>query len=762
MSSALKIQPEISPKIIICVDEVGAGPFEHHDMFKQWEWEVLRSKLLKAGVSPETSKFVKLSNLQAVVPPADDKSRIDAVIVGLGERVLNELTGLRSIDKWQSSPLRTRSGQAFIPAYGFDRIIADWSLGFYLELALRKAKNATEYYNLPSECFKLNPPLEETLVLLNQLENEKILSVDLETGRGQINTVGFAWSPTDAVAINVLPNRLNAENHYKLWSAINRVLEGKSDKVFQNFIYDCSYFSAYGIRVNNIYHDTMWAQKILYPEFKANLGNVGRIYTKKTYWKDDGKVNDGEESAKKDWGDIRDWDRHYLYNCRDTSGDFEGFLNQEEDLKERGLTPFFRDYVMKLVPLVNEMCSRGMPLSLEVRDKLRKECETKAHELITKLHTETGTHLNPGSPKQLKEWLVSQKIKLPMKYNKSKGESAESTDASSLKKIRLKYPKLTALQTIADIKELNTHLSRYIKFQTRPGEAKLRYSLNAAGTETLRMSGHQDAWDNGFNIQTIPREGGPISIKSMFVAPEGWSFLECDLRQAESRFVAYDSGDKTLIDMLESGEDVHKYVAHEILRGLGKPATDYSKEWRQLGKKSGHGANYAMKAGVFVETVFHEMDLVLTKQEAQVILDSYYKLFPGIPMWHNWIKKELAEKRKLTAPSGWNRYFYGRYNDDMFKEAFAWRPQHTIPWITNTLMLHLAKKRGAGELNYHQLIQIHDSLVLLVPTASIPSLAKACLNTPEWHPKVDLLGGRMVIPVECKAGPAMDRLEEVV
>jgi len=157
-----------------------------------------------------------------------------------------------------------------------------------------------------------------------------------------------------------------------------------------------------------------------------------------------------------------------------------------------------------------------------------------------------------------------------------------------------------------------------------------------------------------------------------------------------------------------------------------------------------------MKPNVFVETVFNELNLVITKRDAELITQAYYGLFPGIPRWHAWIKKELAEKRKLTVPSGWSRYFYGRYNDDMFKEAFAWRPQHTIPFITNKLMLHLAEERKLGKLHYHQLIQIHDSLVLLVPTDQIEPLAKACLNTAVWHPQIDLLGGRLVIPTEVK------------
>jgi DNA polymerase I-like protein with 3'-5' exonuclease and polymerase domains len=394
---------------------------------------------------------------------------------------------------------------------------------------------------------------------------------------------------------------------------------------------------------------------------------------------------------------VRDWGRHYLYNCRDTSGTFEASISQRADLTERGLLAFFDDYIMRLTAPILEMCAEGFPLSLDVRDRLRVEAETQIKTLSARLLSEVGRDLNYRSPKQLLAFLHEQGVKVPKKYNKDKGSYQESTDSSSIKKIRLKHPEIGALKTIAEAKTQDTFLSRYIDFVPR-SDGRLSYSLNITGTETLRFSGGTDAWDRGFNIQTIPREGGEVSIKQMFVAPEGQSFVEVDLRQAESRFVAYDSADKTLIDMLESGEDVHTYVANEILKAMGTdpvsiPRDEFKRMWRQLGKKAGHGLNYFMKANVFVETVFKELDIVITKQTAELITKVYYGIFPGIPMWHSSIRSELYAKRMLKTPFGWERYFYGRLGDDMFKEAYAFRPQSTIPWLTNSLMFGLKSLR---------------------------------------------------------------------
>lgn len=744
--------------LCLIVDRPHCSSPDHHGLFSGWQWESLRSKILRAGIKPDSLKILPLSRVAEL-------SETPSVIIGMGESVLRHYTEKKGIDKWNLSPLSRKDGGLLIPTYDLGRTQKQYELGLFQEMAFNRA---FEFAHSPPvalrENFHANPGIEESIELLKQIREKPQIAVDIETGYGQINTIGFAWSPEDAIAINILPDRCGDHSYYELLRGIHSVMVSPSRKVFQNFIYDVSYLSAYGIPTNNIHHDTMWAMKVLWPEFKSNLGNVGRFYTKRIYWKDDGKSAD-EEGKTKNWGNVRDWSRHYAYNMRDTTGTLEASLAQAEDLSRRGLSDFFYKYVMRLAEPILEMCTTGMPLCPETRERIQRETEARVLELMTDFKKEVGSDLNPRSPKQVMKYLKEQNVSLPKKYDKATDSYKESADAASIKKVRLKRPDLRSLALLQEIKSLETALSRYIDFSVRK-DGRLSYSLNGAGTETLRFSGNKDAWDRGFNIQTIPREGGDVSIKQMFVAPEGFSFIEVDLRQAESRFVAYDAADKTLIDMLESGADVHTHVAKAILRELGRdpeviPKEEFKGTWRQLGKKAGHGLNYSMKAGVFVETVFNELDIVIDKKTAETITRAYYGLFPGIPKWHQWIRSELYKKRKLTAPSGWERYFYGRPGDDMHKEAYAWRPQHTIPWITNHLMLYLIERRKEGKVKFHLLVQVHDSLILLVPDGETERVAKECLQHEAWHPEVILPGGRMLIPTEVKAGRCMANLGEI-
>lgn len=748
-----------TPRLHIIVDSVRTASPLPDAPLSGWQWEFLRGKILRAGLDSDLVKVSLLSDYESEADSSPVHSD-SPLIVGMGERVLLSLTGRKSIDKWNLSPLRTKRGERFLGTFGFDRLQKQFELGVYVEKTFHRAADPTVWEPIP-ERFHLNPEIDTTMEILDGLKDKEVLALDIETGHGQINTIGLAWSPSDAIAINVLPERCGDSLYYSLMRKIDEVLRSSARKILQNFIYDVSYLSAYGLEVRGEITDTMWLMKILWPEFKSGLDNVGRFYTKRAYWKDDGRVAD-EEGKKKDWGNIRDWTKHYTYNCRDTTGTFEAEANQRTDLKARGLECFVDSYISRLHGPILEMVSGGMPLDLGARSALKSEVEAKVAQLLKDFQREAGSEVNPRSPKQVLAYLKTIGATPGKKFDKEKGESRETADASAIKRIRLKMPDNRALAHLQEIKTLDKALSSYVAFEPR-SDSRLTYSLNGCGTESLRWSGGKDAWGRGFNIQTIPREGGDISIKSMFLAPPDWSFVEIDLRQAESRFVAYDSSDATLIDMLESGADVHTHVGNAILRQMGRdpdsiPKEEFKSTWRQLGKKAGHGLNYGMKPRVFVETVFNELDIVISEKDAKLITQAYFTLFPGIPRWHGWIRNELYTKRKLTAPSGWERYFYGR-KEDALKEAYSWRPQHTIPWIMNHCLLSLIAQREARKYDFQLIAQVHDSLIFLAPTEQIDTIYRDV--TPlAWHPEVILPGGRMVIPIDFKWGQRMSELKD--
>lgn len=742
-----------------------------------WERDFLVRKLLAAGISHD--QICWLSILKArpyggiiyAAPSdvreagrtqllADLSAHRPNVVLACGDYSLTLLTGEEGIDKWHTSVLWSAEHQLkVIPCHSMDRVSKDLSLQVWLQLAANKCAKEL-WFPRRKELkydFLINPPLEETLSYLrDRVRKADTISVDIETGRGQINTVGLAISTTEAIAINTLPERLGAIAFRQLWDVLREILESDQPKILQNFIYEHAYFSKYGIRLGGLIEDTMIRQKFLWPELEMGLDAVGRMYTEMPYWKDDGKS----------WNNIRDWEQHYLYNCKDTIGTFAGFLGQEVDLTQRGLLPLYRNYIQKLYPAIAEMCSWGIPLSEEALLRMRSEVETKyAAELASLKACAGAEQLNPRSPMQVKKFFVDKGYPIPKKYNSLLKKYQESTDEKSLKKLRMKFPEDPSISHLLVLSKLGKAQSSYLNF-TYDSDRRMRYSLNAHGTETGRFAGHQDPWGHGVNPQTVPGGNKGINIKRIFKASEGMTFLQCDLRQAESRFVAYDSADLNLIQTLENPErDIHWEVALEILRTLNKEAPvkgcKDGKFWRQLGKKSGHGANYSMKEATFIDSCIAEMDVVLTRQEATGILEAYHKLFPGIRRWHQRLRTELCQQRMLSNPFGRQRHFYGYMNDDTFREAYAYRPQSTIPDITNHMILHLMKLRDAGLLSFRLLLQCHDSALMEVSPSDVPAVAEVCRDIDQWQSGIELSGGILKIPTEIEQGDVWGEMTKI-
>jgi DNA polymerase I-like protein with 3'-5' exonuclease and polymerase domains len=750
-----------SPSLVILIDRARPSALSAGSLLWGWEKSLLEEKCARAGFLPKEVVY------ESIYPNPDTLTlRLNSyganVIVALDEEPLRAVTGKNSIWKWHLSPLDAGvelTTKKVIPSFHPDQIRKQPELGLYLELALRRAReeSRSKEFNRKPQRFLLNPRIDDTLESLRKLKDEPYLSIDIETGRGQINTVGFAWSASDAIAINVLPDNYGPANYHRLWQAIHTLLTGPSRKIYQNALYEVMCFSRYGIQTN-VWHDTMLAQKFLWPELDKGLDNVGRLYTKEPYWKDDGKVVSGGKSEKKDWGNIRDWPAHYTYNCRDTANTFEACFNQRRDLEQRGKLALFDSYLMPLFEPVSEMCLRGLPLDVRKRGELQETYEKEVKALSGNL---SRPEINPSSPKQKLKLFKDKGYAIP-KSRGSDGKWKESTDELSLKKMLLKNPEDKDIPVLLKIAELQKALSSYLRVETNPFTGRIHFSYDLHGTETGRFACRKDPWDQGFNAQTIPKYA-----KEMISWPEdsGRFFVQCDLKQAESRFVAYDTADTNLIAALEDPKrDIHSEVAMQIVQTLGIDVSGVSKEefkqkWRQLGKKSGHGANYAMQEGTFIENVLKEMDLVLSKKEATAILEAYHNLFPGIRRGHRNIEKTLWNERKLSNPFGRERYFYGRMDSNTFREAYAYRPQSSIPDVTNSLMLALWAEREAERLSFWFHAQVHDSIVVSALASDIDPIAEFMLDFKVWQKEIKLAGGSLLIPTDVEVAQSLGKLK---
>lgn len=674
------------------------------------------------------------------------------IIVTVGERALNRVTGLKSQHKWWGSFVKSTSEFGFrkcIPMLDPEYIEKVYSENAYNILTATKIKAEMHSPHIPEDprIFHTKLNFKEASQFLIEAASYPELALDIENfSSGIINTLGIAISPLEAIALRIDPGFWSIEEEYELWRLASLIIKNKNiKKYYHNHIYENLYFSRYGIRSEGTAWDTMHGMRFLYPELNKGLDYAGKFFTPYPYWKDD----------KDDWSVVKDWDVHLNYNGKDTTVTFLVKQNQEKELQERGLLDLFNNYCIKLLEPSIEMSSRGFLVDEQVLAFLTKEAQTKIdidHATIARITTERlGREINIRSPKQLKAALKELGFVLPHNRNKKTGETAESADKKALNKLKRQHPEEPIIDSLLRISKENKAMSSYLEFTYNKESKIVNYTFDAISTETLRMASYTDNWGRGLNIQTVP-----AWAKKVFKAPEGRVFIEIDLSQAESRFVAWDSADPMFMGLINRGEDVHSFVASRIYQKAPELIT---KPQRQLGKKSGHAGNYGVGINTFIESCLVEMGLVLNQIEAKRILNGYFAAFPGVKRRQARIQNELRKNRKLTTCFGFERYFYGRCDDSMFREGYAFEPQSTIPYIINCLMLFL--KQCFDDVWLHQ--QGHDAIVISIPAEShrVEEVMRAASDYEAWHPNIELAGGKLIIPIEAEYGTSWRPMEKL-
>src|SRR4029079_14905163 len=74
------------------------------------------------------------------------------------------------------------------------------------------------------------------------------------------------------------------------------------------------------------------------------------------------------------------------------------------------------------------------------------------------------------------------------------------------------------------------------------------------GPKSGRLASSGDG--NGPQLQNVPMS--PTILRTIFIAPTGRRFVECDLEQADARVLAYCAPEPMLIQMFESEDsDIH-------------------------------------------------------------------------------------------------------------------------------------------------------------------------------------------------------------
>jgi DNA polymerase I-like protein with 3'-5' exonuclease and polymerase domains len=390
------------------------------------------------------------------------------------------------------------------------------------------------------------------------------------------------------------------------------------------------------------------------------------------------------------------------------------------------------------------MMTKGIRIDMEQRavaEQHYKNLYSKVHSILQKLSFAVWDKpLNPDSHKQVKDFFY-RSMNIPEISSYKKGERKLSADRETLEKIEVYLharPIVRAILACRDYEKKIQVLTKGLDYEQ--DHYRIRTSYNVVGTETGRWSSSEDAFGQGTNLQNITDE-----LRRMFIPDPGHKFAYLDLEQAESRAVAYISGDANYIKACESG-DLHTTVcqmiwSHIKTREQADEPFYRHLSYRDMAKKLGHGSNYYGQPKTMAK---HAKIPVSVAEDFQ---HYYFAAFPGIRKWHKSVAAQLQVHGFITTALGRQRYFLGRrYDDTTLREAIAFEPQSLVGELLNLYLWRIW--RHIPEVT--PLAQIHDAVLIQYKKGIENEIIPKCLalaNIP-----VVFNSGTLVIPSSAEVG----------
>lgn len=383
-------------------------------------------------------------------------------------------------------------------------------------------------------------------------------------------------------------------------------------------------------------------------------------------------------------------------------------------LEEAGLARVYDEIDGPLLPVLARMERAGIVVDREFLAEMSAVMERELEQARAKILELAGCDFNPDSPKQLREVLFD-RLGLASRRKTAK-TGAASTDARALEELAERHPIASAILEYRESAKLKSTyvdaLPRLIDEET----GRVHTSYHPTGAATGRLSSSDP------NLQNIPvRTEAGRRIRKAFVAAPGSLFLTSDYSQIELRVLAHMAEDPGLIEAFRVGDDIHRHTASRVFDVLPELVDD---TMRRRAKAINFGLLYGMSQGRLAR------EQGMTRGEAKKFVDAYFSRFGRVRDYIEATREEARREGAVRTLFGRIRYFpqlHERTNRGITEQALRAAVNTTIQGTAADLMklAMLAVDRALEEsaTGARILLQVHDELLLEVPTAEIDEVA---------------------------------------
>ena len=375
----------------------------------------------------------------------------------------------------------------------------------------------------------------------------------------------------------------------------------------------------------------------------------------------------------------------------------------EKEVEARGGAELLHDVEMGVQRCLISMERAGIAVDTDIFEGLRSEFDERVTRAQEAAWEAAGEKINLSSPKQL-QGVLFDKLDMP-KTRRTK--SGYTTDADALAGLyeTTEHPFLAHLLEHRDAIKLRQTVDGLLKEIRDDGRVHTTYM------QTVAVTGRLSSKDP--NLQNIPmRTEEGRRIREGFVVGEGYeSLLSADYSQIEMRIMAHVSGDQSLIDAFQSGQDFHTVTASHL---FGVAPEDVSVAQRSKIKAMNYGLAYGLSAYGLSN------QLKVSVGEAKELMADYFSRFGKV---HEYLEEVVDQARRQGYTEtllGRRRYLpdltsTNRQRRDMAERAALNAPiQGSAADLIKLAMLATDQKLAEAALTSRVLLQVHDELILEV------------------------------------------------
>ena len=372
---------------------------------------------------------------------------------------------------------------------------------------------------------------------------------------------------------------------------------------------------------------------------------------------------------------------------------------QKRAIEEEELSEVLYKIELPLIEVLAAMEVSGVKAEKEFLDEFGKELKEKIELLEIKIYDLAGRKFNINSPLQLGE-ILFEELKLPAGKKTKRGYG---TGAEILEKIKDKHPIVPAVLEFRNLTKLNSTYVEGMK-PLIAADGKIRAHFRQTVTATGRISCTEP------NLQNIPiRQELGRTLRKAFTASEGHILVGADYSQIELRVLAALSGDESLIEAFNRGEDIHKTTASRV---LGIPPEEITPLDRSRAKAVNFGVIYGMSGFGLSE------ELHISRKEAEDYIHAYFAK-------HRKVKEYMDEQIRICRETGFATTMMGRkraihelsasaYMTRQLGERLAMNTpiQGSAADIIKLAMIRVYNELKEKHPDSKLILQVHDELII--------------------------------------------------